>query len=178
VKSGSGVLTLGGANTYTGVTTVGAGGLLVNGSLATTGLATVASGARIGGTGSLAGDLSILSGGLVVFNSADPTLDVAGAVTLDSTFGVASLVNADGTAINWGSVADGTYTLIGTTTSTFDNITNFGAGSAADIGGGRSAYFANGSLNLVVVPEPSTVALLGGLAAAGVLLTRRRLARG
>jgi fibronectin-binding autotransporter adhesin len=178
VKSGSGVLTLGGANTYTGTTTVSTGGLLVNGSLATTGLATVASGARIGGTGSLASGLSILSGGLFVFNPADPTLDVTGAVTLDNSFSVASLVNSDGTAINWGSVADGTYQLIGTTASSFANIANFGAGNAATIGGGRTAYFTDGSLNLVVVPEPSTVALLGGLAATGVLLARRRLARG
>ncbi|MCS5617078.1 MAG: PEP-CTERM sorting domain-containing protein, partial [Pirellulales bacterium] len=72
---------------------------------------------------------------------------------------------------------DGTYTLIGTTLSSFANITNFGSGAAADLGGGRSAYFADGSLDLVVVPEPSTVALLGGLAAAGVLLARRRLSR-
>jgi fibronectin-binding autotransporter adhesin len=178
VKSGSGVLTLGGANTYTGTTTVSTGGLLVNGSLATTGLASVASGARIGGTGSLAGGLSILSGGLFVFNPADPTLDVTGAVTLDNSFSVASLVDSAGTAINWGSVADGTYQLIGTTASSFANISNFGSGAAADIGGGRTAYFTDGSLNLVVVPEPSTVALLGGLAATGVLLARRRLARG
>jgi fibronectin-binding autotransporter adhesin len=176
VKSGSGVLTLGGANTYTGVTNVDVGGLLVNGSLATTGLTSVANNARIGGTGSLAGDLTILSGGLFVFDPLAP-LDVSGTVTLDSTFSVASLVNADGSAINWGSVADGTYTLIGTTSSSFANIQNFGAGAAADIGGGRTAYFTDGSLNLVVVPEPSTVALLGALAATGVLLARRRLTR-
>jgi fibronectin-binding autotransporter adhesin len=179
VKSGSGVLTLGGANGYTGTTTVGAGGLLVNGSLASTDLATVASGARIGGTGSLAGGLSILSGGLFVFNPADPTLDVTGAVTLDSTFSVASLVDSAGTAISWSSVSDSTYSLIGLTSSTFGSIANFGADAAAPIGDGRTAYFTNttesGGLSLVVVPEPSTVALLGALAATGVLLARRRL---
>jgi fibronectin-binding autotransporter adhesin len=174
-KAGSNLVTFSGTNDYAGTTTVSAGGLLINGDHTGTGLASVASGARIGGTGSLAGGLTIASGGLFVFNPADPTLDVTGTVSLDNSFSVASLVNADGTAIDWNSVTDGTYTLIGTTASTFGNITNFGSGAAADLGGGRSAYFADGSLNLVVVPEPSTVALLGGLAAAGVLLARRRL---
>jgi fibronectin-binding autotransporter adhesin len=174
-KAGSNLVTFSGTNDYAGTTTVSAGGLLINGDHTGTGLASVASGARIGGTGSLAGGLTIASGGLFVFDPADPTLDVTGTVLLDNSFGVASLVNADGTAIDWNSVTDGTYTLIGTTASTFGNITNFGSAAAADIGGGRSAYFADGSLNLVVVPEPSTVALLGGLAAAGVLLARRRL---
>jgi len=177
VKSGSGVLTLGGANAYSGTTTVSAGGLIINGTHSGIGLASVASGARIGGTGSLAGGLTVASGGLFVFNPADPTLDVSGAVSLDSTFGVASLVNLDGSAINWVSVADGTYTLIGTTSSTFNTITNFGPSAAADIGAGRTAYFQNGSLQLVIVPEPSTFALLGSLAAAGGLLARRRLLR-
>jgi fibronectin-binding autotransporter adhesin len=173
-KAGTGVLTLGGDNTYAGVTQVLAGGLIVNGTHAGAGLATVSGTARIGGTGSLAGDLTILSDGLFVFNPDDPTLNVVGAVTLDDTFSVASLVNLDGTAINWDSVANGIYTLIGTTASSFSNITNFGDNNPYDIGGGRSAYFQDGSLNLVVVPEPSTFALLGGVAAVGVFMMRRR----
>jgi len=167
IKDGTGVLTLGGANTYAGTTTVSAGGLLVNGAHSGSDLATVASGARIGGTGSLAGGLTIASGGLFVFNPLDPTLDVSGAVSLANSFSVASLVNPDGTAIDWGSVDGGTYTLIGTTVSSFSNIQNFGVGAAADIGDGRTAYFTAGSLQLVVVPEPGALALAGlGIAAA------------
>jgi fibronectin-binding autotransporter adhesin len=174
IKDGTGVLNLGGANTYAGTTTVSAGGLLVNGANSGVGLATVASGARIGGTGSLAGGLTIASGGLFVFNPADPTLDVSGAVSLANSFSVSSLVNSDGSAINWGSVADGTYQLIGTTASSFANILNFGAGNAATIAAGRTAYFTDGSLNLVIVPEPGGLALAGlGIAAAAWARRRR-----
>jgi autotransporter-associated beta strand protein len=167
-NSATSPLVLTGSNTYPGTTTVSAGGLLVNGAHSGVGLATVASGARIGGTGSLAGGLTIASGGLFVFNPADSTLDVSGAVSLDNSFSVASLVNLDGSAINWASVTDSSYSLIGLTSSTFNSIANFGPGAAADIGTGRTAYFTNasesGGLNLIVVPEPSA-----GLAIATVL---------
>ena len=136
------------------------------------GLMTVANAARIGGNGSLAGGLTLLSGAQFIF---DPlaSLGVTGAVTIEDSFGVSRLVNANGSAINWGAIADGTHTLINTT-STFNTISNFGSGNAADIGGGRKAYFQNGSLQLVVVPEPGTFALAGlGLAVAAAWARRR-----
>jgi autotransporter-associated beta strand protein len=175
VKAGAGVLTLTGSNTYGGSTSVNAGGLLVNGVNAGVGLVSVGNAAWIGGSGSLAGGLSLASGALFVF---DPltSFNVSGVVTLDNSFSVASLVSANGSAFNWGSVSEGTYTLINTT-STFNNIQNFGAANAASIGSGRSAYFQNGSLQLVVVPEPSAIALAGlGVALAGYAAWKRRRA--
>lgn len=159
-STGSGNVIFSGNNTYTNTTTVTAGGFLLNGVHSGTGLVSVANNARLGGDGSLAGDLTLAAGAKFVFNPL-ATLDVTGAVTLANSFGVASLVNADNTAIDWGGIADGVYTLIGTTASTFDTITNFGSANASDLGGGRSAYFQNGSLQLVIVPEPSTIMLVG-----------------
>ena len=173
IKAGSGILILAGSSSYSGATAVNQGGLLVNGTNSGVGAVTVASGAWIGGDGSLAGGLALAVQAKFIFNSA-ATLDVAGAVSLDDAFSVDSLVNSDGSVIDWGSIADGTYTLINTT-STFNNISNFGAANAADIGGGRTAYFQNGSLQLVVVPEPGAFGLASlGIAAAAWAFRRRK----
>jgi autotransporter-associated beta strand protein len=164
-KAGANLLTLTGNNTFSGPTAVNVGGLIVNGSHSGSGTVTVANAARIGGDGSLAGGLTLLSGAQFIFNSL-ATLDVTGAVALDDSFGVSSLVAANGAAIDWGSIATGTYTLINTP-STFSNISNFGVANAAPIDAGRTAYFQNGSLQLVIVPEPGALALAGlGIAAA------------
>jgi fibronectin-binding autotransporter adhesin len=173
-KVGGNVLTLTGTYSQSGGTTVLAGGLLFSGTNSGAGLTSVASNAWVGGGGSLAGGLTIAAGGLLGFDPLS-TLNVTGAVTLDNSFGVASLVGANGSAINWGSIADGTYTLVGQTASTFNNIQNFGANNAASIGGGRTAYFQNGSLQLVIVPEPGALSLAGiGAAVAAWCAIRRR----
>ncbi|MBN8457587.1 MAG: autotransporter-associated beta strand repeat-containing protein [Verrucomicrobia bacterium] len=84
-KTGTGTLTLGGANTYTGATTVNAGTLLVNGSLAAGSAVSVASGATLGGTGTVAGAVSVATGGTVSPGASVGTL-ATGAATLAGTY--------------------------------------------------------------------------------------------
>lgn len=69
-KSGAGTLTLEGANSYTGATTVDAGTLLVNGDQsAATGPVGVASGATLGGIGTIGGGVTIADGGILAAGS-------------------------------------------------------------------------------------------------------------
>jgi autotransporter-associated beta strand protein len=170
VKEGSGTFTLTGSSTYSGGTTVSAGTLLISneaGSATGSGPVQVASGARIGGNGTIAGNLTLNSGAQFVFSLTD-TLTVNGTVSLHSSFGVASLFGLDST------VPLGVYTLIDGTPTDFSalGIQNFGAANAASIGGGKFAFFQNGSLELVVIPEPSSAVLL--LLGGAVLMAYRR----
>jgi autotransporter-associated beta strand protein len=79
-KSGAGTLVLSASNTYTGLTTVSGGTLLVNGAI--TGSATVASGATLGGSGTT-GAVTVSSGGfLLPGSSGQPGILSTGAVTM------------------------------------------------------------------------------------------------
>ena len=143
VKSGSGTLTLAGANSYIGNTNVSAGTLLINGNQsAATGAISVASGAALGGTGTSGGAVSVLDGGTVAAPSsgaltvgglslaaasrADFTvgapsstriLQVNGALTLDGLYNLADA----------GGLAPGTYRLIDYTGALTNNTLQFGS---------------------------------------------------
>ena len=86
VKAGTGTLTLSGASTHTGTTTVSAGSLLVTGSFSNSPV-TVASGAKLRGTGFFGGGVTIQSGGNMlpgVLNGQAGTLTVSNGLTLAS----------------------------------------------------------------------------------------------
>lgn len=169
VKQGSGTLALTGANTFTGDTDVFAGTLLVDGSLA--GGVLVASAGTIGGNGTVGGSLALAGNGSKFVFDPLQTLTVNGSsVSFLGSFGIGDLIGLDA------STPLGLYTLIdGDATVLTQNLLNLGAGNPFDLGGGKTAYFQSGSLQVQVVPEPSTVALAAAALGLAAIAARRRL---
>ncbi len=87
IKTGTGTITLSGANTYTGTTTISGGMLSVNGSTAPGSAVTVQSGGTLGGTGTVNGAVTVSNGGTI-----EPTLS--------GSTGTLTLSNATGPAFN------------------------------------------------------------------------------
>ncbi|NYF32621.1 autotransporter-associated beta strand repeat-containing protein [Sphingopyxis sp. JAI108] len=116
---GSGTMVLTGANSYTGATSVDRGTLLVNGDQsAATGLTAVASGATLGGTGIIGGDVSVADGAALA-----PGAGGAGALTVKGVLSFAAgaslaydfgLANAPGNPLNDVVHVGGDLTLDGT----------------------------------------------------------------
>lgn len=91
-KDGTGSLMLSGANTYTGATGVDAGSLYVEGSLGNTAV-TVNTGALLGGSGSIAGGVTVQSGGTLAPGSSPGILTVG---SLDLLSGSTTAMELDG----------------------------------------------------------------------------------
>lgn len=141
-KIGTGTLTLSGANTYTGATTVNAGKLLVNGSL--TSAVTVGTSGILGGGGTITGATTV--NGRIAPGNSIGSLSVAGTYTQNAGSTYEVEINPNGTSdrivvtgpavINGGTVLvqpeSGTYavsttytilTATGGVTGTYANVT-------------------------------------------------------
>lgn len=163
-KESASILSLTGSSFFGAGTQITAGGLLVTGSVGG-GAVSVAGGASVGGTGRIGGDVGFQSGANFRF-AAGTTLTVGGSTTFAGTFGIANILGLDQ------STPDGTYTLIDGVVD-FANVTNVGSGNAVSLGGVKSAYLQQGSLQLVVVPEPAPLATIGSAFAVAALARRR-----
>ncbi len=146
------------------------GTLTVN-TAATGGSFIVDTGTTLGGDGVINGNLTLNVDAKFVFSLTD-TLTINDGIVSFGGFGIDDLVGLNS------SVANGTYTLMdGSATFDFTNVSNFGVEQSFSLGDGKSAYFQGGSLNVVVVPEPSTWMLVGLGFLVLVTTVRRRLHR-
>jgi fibronectin-binding autotransporter adhesin len=155
-KNGGGKWILTSNNTYTGATTVNAGTLLINGAhtgAVATALTTV-NGGTLGGTGSIAGGLTVNTGGHVAPGTTTiGTFTVGGAVTLNAgaeldfelaapgtpgvandllnstTAGGLSLLGGTVNVFNVGGMTVGTYTLIDYAGSLGGSVSNLTLGT-------------------------------------------------
>lgn len=132
-KVGTGTLELSGANGFTGTTDVGAGKLVVNGSTAG-GAVTVQSGASLGGSGTLGGSTTFLSGSTHTPGNSPGLQNFTSGLTYNtgSTFQWELIGN---TTSGRGSIFDG-VNVSGSSLSIFSGVTSSlifnGAGSAVD----------------------------------------------
>ena len=193
VKIGSGILTLTGSNTYTGHTTINRGTLLVNGSLLSP--VTANSGGMLGGSGSLS-SVTVASGGSLSPGAAPGVMNVSGSLTLLSgakmDYALDTPTDSDEVYMPSGPLvlsgqqfADFNFTLMaGFGQGTYMLIDaqsisgSLGPGTSGTLDGLPANITIRGDdVVLNVVPEPSTLALLGG-GAVGILGWRwRRLRR-
>jgi fibronectin-binding autotransporter adhesin len=159
--------------TTSGGVNVTSGTLLISSTGSVTSNVTVQSGGSIGGAGTIVGNLVLNASSNFVFSLTQTLTVNTGSVSFGAGgFGVANLFGLDNSA------PDATYHLInGNGTINTANLNNLGSGNATTLpGGGKSAYFqtAAGTLDLVVIPEPATWALLAFSLTTVMVLRRRR----
>ena len=162
-KSGIGTWTLSSVNTYTGTTTVSAGGLVLNGSLAVGSNLSVAAAAWLAGSGTAPGTVTVSGtlspgnspgvitlGSLVLTSTSVTAIEVASAGTRGTNYDGVSILNASGLtyggtmslAFGGSAIAPNTtldiFSFTGTPSGGFDTLvsTGFYAGTWTNNGNG------------------------------------------
>ncbi|MGD0651249.1 MAG: autotransporter-associated beta strand repeat-containing protein [Verrucomicrobiia bacterium] len=152
-KNGAGTLTLSGANTYTGLTAVASGALMLRGG-SLGGSVTVGSGLTLGGDGTINGSVTLASGAtsLQLSNGVGGALTVGNGLTLANgnslSFELGSVGSSDKIALTGSNV-----TVNGTVTINLSSIGGFNAGNYNLITGGSLAS-TNGFV-LGATPNPT-----------------------
>jgi len=155
-KNGNSTLTLGNANTYTGKTTVNAGTLKVKGSLATTNIL-VQGGTFTGGSGKVTFDFGTAD----IITMTSGTLDIS---TLTIKFTGTPTLTEYVLVDYSGSGTLTTATNLATADTFFD---------ATSVPAGYGFTHDTVNMQILLTPEPATIALLG-LGGLSLVLARRR----
>ncbi|MDQ6912599.1 MAG: autotransporter-associated beta strand repeat-containing protein [Verrucomicrobiota bacterium] len=162
-KVGLGTLTLSGNNSYTGLTNVNAGKLLVNGSIP--GPAHVASGATLGGSGSIGGAVTVDAGGILSPGNSPGAISV-GSLALAANANL--LIEIGGTTPGAGDVIlGGTLTIrltngfIPAPGNNFIIISSGGtlSGSFSNVANGTRLHNTDGSGSFIVTSNGNSIAL-------------------
>lgn len=145
-KIGTGTLTLAGANTYTGVTTIDGGTLTVNGSLASS--TVVNNGGVLKGTGTIGGAVTVNSGGVLSPGSSTGMITVASlAMMPGSRLDVELGTTYDRVRVN------GAVSLDGTLNASFVSGITPAAGNSFDLVDWTSKTGSFSTLNLAALPS-------------------------
>ncbi|HPA21455.1 MAG TPA: autotransporter-associated beta strand repeat-containing protein [Verrucomicrobiae bacterium] len=196
ISKGPGILDLAGANTYTGTTTVTNGTLRVNGTHIGGGNYSIQNGGTLGGTGLIDAAIHVLDGGFAAPGNPIGTLTTSNNFILDGTLQI-ELANGAGPGAGLSDMLDvngffditnGTLQFVYTGSLTndvyifaeYDSLSGpFGTLTLPDGYGIDYQYgVGNNQIALFVIPEPSTLALLGiGLALTARLFIARRRVR-
>lgn len=190
-KTGTGTLTLSGANTYAGLTTISSGTLAVIGSVS--GNINIATGATLAGNGTV-GSVAVAEGATLAPGTSPGTLSVGNLGLLSSTTlayeldtpgivgsNVNDLISVTGNLTLDGTLqitplagfGNGSYRIFDYTGSLTDNGLSLQSGFLASYPGSVIDTSIANQVNLTVVPEPT--AAVSALAGLGLLFgTRRR----